>query len=235
MSDQTSKISEHWNSQYESGKYLEEKIHPEVYQFLAEYILLGNATVLDQIKILEIGSGNGRNLVPIAEMGFQTFGIDVSDTGTDQSLKKLIQKGIHARVIYGDFRELPWKNEFFNTVIAFNVLQHGDFNDCWLAINDMTRVLKKNGIAFISVRSSKRKLPNDALVYQDNSLDGVSFIPQKTDKVGLILHHWGEMEINLICQENGLEILKKEEYLKPQKEIDTTIEKWHWNVVLQKK
>ncbi|MDD3284991.1 MAG: class I SAM-dependent methyltransferase [Patescibacteria group bacterium] len=230
--NQDVKIAGYWNTQYENGKYAGQPIHPEVYQFLANYILPGQGMKLDQIKILEIGSGNGKNIIPMVELGMQVFGIELSDIGLDQTLEKLIYINQHARVIYGDFRELPWRNDYFDAVIAFNVLQHGDFPDCQLAVAEAARTLKKDGYLFISVRSSKRNPPKDACIYKDSSQGGISFI-SKTDKSGIILHHWHDSEIHFIARENGLEIIHKEEYSKGVS--DNGIEKWHWNVVLQKK
>lgn len=233
MSSQINEITAHWDDQYADGKYFGKPMAKEVLKFFVNFILPEHIGKLSDIKVLDDGCGSGKNLIGMATMGLSVFGIETSKVGVEQCQEKLQSLGFSKNVEWGDFKQLPYQNETFNVVIAHNVLQHGDFADIRKTISEMSRVLLPGGFIFISVRHYLRAIPTDAVIYQDDSIDGVSFTAE-SDKNSLILHHLGQNEIINLSVENNLLIVYKSAYQKPKNQNDTMPEKWHWDIVLKK-
>lgn len=94
-------------------------------------------------KILEIGCGDGYCLQELNKQGFETYGIEISKIRLDRCLKQ----GLN--VIEGDIHNLPYPDNFFDTVIAAEVLEHIPSISKGLA--ECERVCKKDGRIIISL------------------------------------------------------------------------------------
>jgi len=109
---------------------------------------------------------NGRNLMFLAKIGFEVYGIDISSYAV-KIIKKLSKKEnlkINARV--GNiFKKLPYKNEFFDVVIYTRTLNHGKINWIRKTIKEIYRVLKPSGYVFITVHKhrGKKHIPKERL------------------------------------------------------------------------
>lgn len=87
-------------------------------------------------KILDIGSGTGIILKDLYKYG-DVIGIDTSK----KSIELCKSRNLNCR--YGNAESLPFKDESFDIVTAFGVIEHVD--DDQKVLNEITRVLKKNG------------------------------------------------------------------------------------------
>ena len=63
-----------------------------------------------------------------------------------------------ANPVCGDMQFLPYKNESFDIIFALDVLEHLEYDI--IAISELSRILKKNGIAIITVPHRKRYYTN---------------------------------------------------------------------------
>lgn len=100
-------------------------------------------------KILDIGCGNGRNLLPFAQRGFACVGIDTSKKLRDYATERL--REYPAVLVHGNATELPFPDESFDGVIFLAVLHHLSPQYQKQALAELFRVLKPGGKAAISV------------------------------------------------------------------------------------
>jgi len=106
-------------------------------------------------KILDIGCGSGSNLLYLRKKGFDVYGIDSSSeaikllNNKDKSLKK--------KLFNTSFTQLPFKNNYFEAAISIGVFYYENMDGIKKGIEEMHRVLKKNGIARIYLVSNKDK------------------------------------------------------------------------------
>jgi SAM-dependent methyltransferase len=123
--------------------------------------LLGNIDVylLDQIlknrfstemKILDAGSGEGRNAIYFLNSGYQIFGIDQEELAIQylRFVAKSLNSNYDAhRFQVGQLEEIPFHAGAFDAVICSAVLHFAksEFN-FWEMIHEMDRVLKPGGI-----------------------------------------------------------------------------------------
>ncbi|KKQ94925.1 MAG: hypothetical protein UT66_C0004G0026 [candidate division CPR2 bacterium GW2011_GWC1_39_9] len=98
-------------------------------------------------KVLDIGCGNGRFL------NYQEA--DINYYGVDPSSKLLeIAKKKHQKAIFkkGDFLNLPFGDNFFDIVVSIAAYHHvPSVNLRIKALNDVKRVLKKDGLFILTV------------------------------------------------------------------------------------
>ena len=144
-------IKDRWNKIYTKGYKSEiDESMPNVVELLKTY---GVTTVLD------LGCGSGRHSVYLAEQGFSVYGIDIADKGIHKADQRLRDSGLHVVLTTGSiFRTLPYDTSFFDSIVSAKVLHHGRIEDIRKAIKEMERVLKPEGVMYVSVRKPPSKM-----------------------------------------------------------------------------
>lgn len=105
-----------------------------------------------QSKILDIGCGNCRNLLIFAKKGFDCYGIDFSRNMLKYAERFCKKHKIKINLKYGLAEKIPFPNNNFDYVLSIAVLHHLDTKEKReKSLKEIYRVLKKNGIGFISV------------------------------------------------------------------------------------
>ena len=108
-------------------------------------------------RILDLGSGSGRHIVYLSKQGFDVYGFDISESGIKISKDWLKKEGANAKFKTGSiYKKLPYQDNFFDAVISTNTIHHGKIENIRKAISEIKRILKPEGLIFITVR--KRKL-----------------------------------------------------------------------------
>lgn len=108
-------------------------------------------------KILDIGCGNCRNLVPFLKKGFKGVGLDFSE-GMLEGAKKMLEKNnVSAQLKLGRIEKLPFVSESFDYCLFVASLHHLKEDMRKEALKEMKRVLKKKGKALITVWISEKK------------------------------------------------------------------------------
>lgn len=106
-------------------------------------ILIKKTNFIGSLKILNVGVGVGDDLSVISKFG-DVYAIDI-----DHNALSLVPKELVKEKKLCDVCSLPYENNFFDLVIAFDVLEHVE--DDVLAVSEIKRVLKKNGKFIITV------------------------------------------------------------------------------------
>jgi len=103
-------------------------------------------------KLLDIGCGNCRNLIPFAKAGFDCYGIDFSREMLKQAEEICKKENVKINLKLARAEKLPFKNKTFDYCIFINALHHieaGKGRE--KAVSEIFRVLKLKGKAFVSV------------------------------------------------------------------------------------
>jgi len=134
-------------------------------------------------KLLDLGCGSGRYTAYLAKKGFATYGIDISDEAIRIARSRLEKEGLHAELRVGSiYRKLPYKDNFFDAIVCIQTLHHARIGDIQKAIDEMGRVLKPSGLAFVTVR--KRIPRSNRLAFQD--IAPRTYIPTEGRENGLV-------------------------------------------------
>jgi len=104
----------------------------------------------EENKILEIGSSSGNNQRYFIENGFESYGIEINKELVDlgiKNLKRLKVKPVKIKI--GTNTEIPFKNDFFDTLVSINTIHYNYGTEITRAILEYKRVLKKDGILYM--------------------------------------------------------------------------------------
>jgi ubiquinone/menaquinone biosynthesis C-methylase UbiE len=106
-------------------------------------------------QILDIGCGKGRHTLLFAKNDFDTFGMDVSESAIESTLKLLLENGLKCDVKKADMRNIPFEKETFDAVFSYLTITHTDTKGVENTLNEIFRVLKPNGEVFFNINSSE--------------------------------------------------------------------------------
>ena len=102
-------------------------------------------------KILDLGCGTGRHTIYLLENGFEVYGCDASESAL--KIAEKIIKDVEFKKC--DMTSLPYEKNFFDGILCHFVIQHGKIEQIKKAISEIYRILRKNGILYLSVPSVK--------------------------------------------------------------------------------
>lgn len=126
---------------------------------------VGNVDIylLDQIlkgrfegkkRILDAGCGEGRNMPYFIHNGYDVYGIDTDPLAI--RMLHMMHKSIPKdHFLEGQVERLPWKDDFFDSIICCAVLHFAPDKEAFYAmVGELSRVLAPNGILFIRMAST---------------------------------------------------------------------------------
>lgn len=145
--------------------------------------------------VLDAGCGCGRHLFPLSSY-YSTTGIDISFTALDKARNYLKKQNKNAEYAISSLTHLPFKKETFDAVICLGVLQHLTEPGRYLAVSEIKRVLKSNGLIFF-----------EAFGAQDMRFGG-EMIEERTfvRQHGILYHYFTLEEIRTLF--SGFEFLE---------------------------
>ncbi len=100
------------------------------------------------MNILEIGCGDGGNLLPFAELGCNTTGVDISEGRIKDAVLFFKERQIKGDFIASDIFKLKELEHNFDLIICHDVIEH--IEDKVTFISNLPKYIKPGGIIFIS-------------------------------------------------------------------------------------
>lgn len=99
-------------------------------------------------EILEIGCGEGGNLLPFVRMGCNVTGIDISETRIHEARTFFGQAGAKGEFTTLDFFRLNESNRKYDVILCHDVFEH--IGDKETFLERLPRFLKAQGVVFIA-------------------------------------------------------------------------------------
>jgi SAM-dependent methyltransferase len=103
----------------------------------------------DGQRVLEIGVGQGTDLLQFARSGAACSGVDITERHLDLAGRQLALHGYHADLRLADAVSLPFPDGSFDCVYSFGVLHH--IPDVADALAEARRVLRPGGLLMFAV------------------------------------------------------------------------------------
>jgi len=216
-------MKEQFGTNMYDNKYgSKEEIHPRsvVTYFVDKY--------LTQAKnCLDLGSGAGRHSKYIAEKGITVTAIDLSEVGVEKT-KEVLGNFPDSQVLVGDIHNLPFGNESFDSLVCNRVLDYNDDQGLEVAFSEIERVVKKDGVILITVRSVLQQPKPEEVFISENSEGGKSF---KVADSPQVQHYFTEQEIREFANKHNFNVveIREDQHVNSENQL-----KAEWQVVLQK-
>ena len=121
--------------------------------FLIDWILKGN--IPSHARILDAGSGSGRNLIYFLSTDHEVVAIDQNES--EINALNLLSRTIRNKTIgtASDIRSLPFQNDQFDFVICSRVLHFAkNEKDFMEILNQIHRVIRDDGTLYLSLAST---------------------------------------------------------------------------------
>jgi tellurite methyltransferase len=133
----------------EEGRAWWQKPEPFVVSFLPRFKTEGLEQVLD------LGFGLGRHSILLAKEGFDVHGIDTSPAGLQFALQWAQREDVTPDLALGDMSQLPYASDFFDLILAWNVIYHGTVEYIQQTVGEIERCLRPGGYLLCSLISTR--------------------------------------------------------------------------------
>lgn len=141
--------SKSWNWKIVEDKHAENWLTPSIESFY----LLNRWDSQNKKTFLDLGCGLGRHTVLFARNGFNVFAFDLSDIAIKRTKSWMEEEKLIADYKVGDMINLPYKNESMDSILCRNVISHTDTEGMKKIVNELYRVLKKDGECYLTLGS----------------------------------------------------------------------------------
>lgn len=135
------KNSKVWEDIYSQGKGI--LSYPNESMVRLTYNLLDP---LRHKQILDYGFGSANNLIHLARRSFAMTGVEVSQSALEIANRRCMDAGVNADLRLIEGGELPFEQNSFDAVIAWQVLYYNNWSGLHAAIHEIERVLRPGGI-----------------------------------------------------------------------------------------
>lgn len=99
---------------------------------------------------IDVGCGAGHYIKGLLELGFQTFGSDISNTMIETTAQNLNKFNFDtSRLFCSDCEKIPMPDKYFDLVICIGVLSYAE-NEVNI-LKELKRIAKEDGLIIISV------------------------------------------------------------------------------------
>jgi len=103
-------------------------------------------------KICDLGCGDGQNIVLLHQVGFDTYGTEISNEIVNKAKTNLEKLEIFPDVRVGTNDNIPFEDSFFDYLLSWNALNYMGKNlDFQTHVKEVARILKKNGYLVLSI------------------------------------------------------------------------------------
>jgi len=142
-------------------------------------------------RVLDLGCGSGRHMLYLAKQGFEVYGIDIAEEGVGLAKERFKEAGLKANFKLSPIhKKLPYKDNFFDALISLRVLNHGKIEEIRKTIGEIERVLKPQGLIFITViRKPCREKPLGIRVLNSlkvRMIEPRTYVPLEGREVGVV-------------------------------------------------
>jgi SAM-dependent methyltransferase len=140
-----------WEREYQKPQLLTKKAEPQTdtKNFL-RFLRKNEKLQLEHLKVLDLGSGTGRNGNYVAKLGNSVIGLDISPTAVKLASDRAEGMGIDATYRLANFgAPFDFADNYFDVVL--DVMSSNSLNEKERAIylSEVARVLKKGGYFFV--------------------------------------------------------------------------------------
>ncbi|MDH3649142.1 MAG: class I SAM-dependent methyltransferase [Saprospiraceae bacterium] len=115
---------------------------------------------LEDLSMIELGCGSGRNSMRLAKMGANVSLLDLSQSVLDKARIHYDAEGVSAKFVQGNIFDIPLDNDTFFVVWNAGVIEHWEGEEQVSVIREMLRISKASGYV-VTLNPNKSSLLHD--------------------------------------------------------------------------
>jgi len=131
-------------------------------------------------KVLDIGFGDGFFFKALykCNKNLNLYGLDISEKNVEITKRELDESGIKVDLTVGSIDTLPFSENYFDVIVASEVLEHLDNSTLQKGLSEIVRILKPGGYFLATTPAN------------ENLKDLLCYCPQ----CGYSFHRWGHKQ-----------------------------------------
>ena len=122
---------------------------------IESYYLLNRWKSQDKKHFLDLGCGLGRHSILFGKNGFNVYSFDISREAIEKTKEWAEKEKLDFKYKVGDMLYLPYDNDSFDAILCRNVISHTDTEGMKKVVQELKRVLRKNGECYITLGSKQ--------------------------------------------------------------------------------
>lgn len=150
----------------------------------------------DVKRALDLGCGFGYCSVALARAGFRIKAVDISTEAVEKLKAQATKEGLSIDTEVCAAHEINRINEEFDAVICNSVLDHMTLNDATKAVSNINILLRKGGIAYLSLDGPEEVTGEDSVFLEDGT---VKYTHGRWK--GMLWRFCSDAEIKEICKD----------------------------------
>jgi len=116
------------------------------------------------MKALDIGCGEGRNAIYLAEMGLDVDAFDISETGIDKLKRIAVEKGVKVKAWVQDLTSYVFDNKY-DVIICHGVLHLVEKHDWQIMVKDIKINTNPGGLNIVGVFTNTLPAAPDLVLF----------------------------------------------------------------------
>lgn len=104
-----------------------------------------------QIRSLECGCGGATVSVYFSKKGYKIFAFDFVAEALQLAKRNFRKAGGEGELLFADVENIPMKNNVFDVVMSFGLIEHFHEDGVEAQIKEMVRVLRPGGLLFLDI------------------------------------------------------------------------------------
>ncbi len=132
-----------FNQKYDSKKLYWGTRPSDLVKNFASLATPGNA--------VDLGMGEGRDSIYLAQRGFNVTGVDQSEIGVRKCLKRAEKLGVNIKTVVSDVRSFKIAKSRYSLILSNNLFQYITKSEAQHVARNIIRGLKKGGLVIASV------------------------------------------------------------------------------------
>lgn len=177
-------------------------------------------------RVLDIGCGVGRHLILLSSVGYDTYGLDLSEQAIKCCRETLKSKRLSADVKIGDMHKLDYPDGYFDFVLAWNVIYHTSKAGIVDTLSEIRRITRPGGLVYLTLNNTR----NESCTRKQKDGAHKSAEPDKVD--GTHVHHYCDRrDVDSLLEPWDVVRLTEEEETLAERRL---VGSWHWIVLLRR-
>jgi SAM-dependent methyltransferase len=161
-------------------------------------------------QTFDVGFGYGRDLLYLAERGFQVSGIEASASGHEQARRRLADRGLRAATLYhGRFETIDLPEGRFDAVLSHRMAHLLTTPGAVAAFAARTRqILRPGGLLALAARSPRDLAPAEMLLLEPG-------VYEYRSRPGHRIRYWDDDAVRLLCSA-GFDLVSSQPASEPE-------------------